>query len=783
MRSLFLTAGFLLLVQLQLTADVTLVKNGKSNHIIVYRANEKEAADELKLHLDQMTGLKFKTVEETNGLKVSGPAIYLGDTSFSVRHDMTRVLLQPEEYQIRSFGNDIAITGGRTRGTLYGVYELLERLGCRWFAWDTTVIPKKKNVSLPDLNLRHTPDYDARTIYGEFFMSKSRGKHVYEHSYRFNRRVRATQRAWSDFTLQYRRSHKFYCFVDPDRYFPTHPEYFSMDASGKRFRGTLLASGWEGGNLCLTNPAVVEITWKKLQEYIEKDRQKLPKEKWPVVYPITIQDCAPFICLCPECSKITEREGSESGLLIHYLNQIAARLQKKYPGVMLATSAYVSCSTVPKKIRPLDNIMFHWCNLYTTNDCYRPITHPVNAAQKKEFDSWVNAGCKFSLNEYWNMGDSYFNPLRVETCLDAFPITLRYARKHGATRYFAEFEPDYDRHFAQNFAYLNLYVAYKLMNDLSLNEEDLIRDFMKGYYGPAVKPMTDFLTLLRKAMKSVDPKLRMHAYEYSRPYCTPEFMQKVWSYLTKAYDATKQGTIYRRHVEEEMLAPMSVILRRNLKIGNREQLLKKFKNLRMARISSLDVSKNIRRKYLKRLSSEMDNFVVLDLAVPKQFKGKDIVHLGWPKIAWPTHKENSYVNDPDAAGGKTVCAPQNEKTPHNMNQKIHKFFTPLDFGLYDRESKRQLHKPFDPKAIPQDEKYHWYEVGDFELGPRTLLWGFYWYMQCDLSEFYRSADGMKDANLVTAWVRIKITGPAYVRGSKKPNGLFWDQVILVRKGK
>ena len=98
MRSLFLTAGFLLLVQLQLTADVTLVKNGKSNHIIVYRANEKEAADELKLHLDQMTGLKFKTVEETNGLKVSGPAIYLGDTSFSVRHDMTRVLLQPEEY-------------------------------------------------------------------------------------------------------------------------------------------------------------------------------------------------------------------------------------------------------------------------------------------------------------------------------------------------------------------------------------------------------------------------------------------------------------------------------------------------------------------------------------------------------------------------------------------------------------------------------------------------------------------------------------------------------------
>ena len=92
-----------------------------------------------------------------------------------------------------------------------------------------------------------------------------------------------------------------------------------------------------------------------------------------------------------------------------------------------------------------------------------------------------------------------------------------------------------------------------------------------------------------------------------------------------------------------------------------------------------------------------------------------------------------------------------------MKQNSHKNFTPLDFGFYDRSTKKALHKHYDPKGIPQDEKYHWYKVGQFDLDKSTILWGFYWLVQCDLSEFHRLADGVKNANLVTAWVHIKIT--------------------------
>lgn len=781
MLFIILLTGFLLSLQFQLKGDISLSRNGKTGHVIVYAEREKEAAEELKLHLDRITGADFKVVKEKENRKLSGPGIYLGDTEFAAQRKMDKTKLRPEEYQVRTFGDDIVIIGGVSRGTLYGTYELLERFGCRWLAPDTTVIPKNPNLSAPALKLRHNPDFASRYIYDDFPKARSRGKLVYEQTVRQKRRLRATLPLWSDTTARYPESHNFYCFVDPDHYFPDHPEYFSMDSKGKRFRGTLL-DGRQGGNLCLTNPDVVEITWNSLVKYIELDRKTLPKEKWPTVYDISQQDMTPFICLCPECRAVTEREGSESGLLIHFLNRIASRLKGKYPGIMLSTLAYVGCSKAPAKIRPLDNIIIRWCNLYSVNDCFRSITHPVNLSRKKEFDQWHKTGAIMGLWEYWNMGGRYFSPLRVETCIDGLTANIRYFKKKGAVRYFSEFESDYDRHYSQNFAFLNLYAAYKLMNDTSSDLETLIGDFMKGYYGPAEEPMTEFLTMLRSAVKSVDPKMRMHTFETSRPYCTPEFMEKVWSLLMQAYGRTAPGSLYRRHTEEEMLAPISVILRRNLKIGDRKFMLEKFREIRNRHIDSLTVGRKYKDLFRKKLEAEMSNFEELDLTVPEPFKGKNIIHFGWPKISWVRNKEQSYVNDPDAAGGRTVSAPQTAKL-HDMKQNGHKNFTPLDFGFYDRSSKKALHKHYDPQGIPQDEKYHWHKVGQFELDKSTILWGFYWLVQCDLSEFHRLADGVKNANLVTAWVHIKITGPAYVRGSKKPNGIYWDQVILVRPEK
>jgi len=48
----------------------------------------------------------------------------------------------------------IVIAGDNSRGVIYGVYDLLERLGCRWFyptedPADPEVVPRRDILSLP----------------------------------------------------------------------------------------------------------------------------------------------------------------------------------------------------------------------------------------------------------------------------------------------------------------------------------------------------------------------------------------------------------------------------------------------------------------------------------------------------------------------------------------------------------------------------------------------------------------------------------------------------------
>ncbi|MBT3375430.1 MAG: DUF4838 domain-containing protein [Lentisphaerae bacterium] len=80
----------------------------------------------------------------------------------------------PEGYRLKTITVDscqvTVIAGGGRVGTLYGVYDLLHRLGCRWFA------PGETNEELPDLELTSFPPLDV-TEMPKFF---TRGFHAWE---------------------------------------------------------------------------------------------------------------------------------------------------------------------------------------------------------------------------------------------------------------------------------------------------------------------------------------------------------------------------------------------------------------------------------------------------------------------------------------------------------------------------------------------------------------------------------------------------------------------------
>ena len=776
---------FLILSTLLCALPLQITRNGKTDYVIIYTQLEKQAAEELKLHLEKISSAKFQMIPEAKARNNKKPAFYVGQTALA-KKTVDHSKFSDEESLVKVSGKNVILTGGRTRGTLYAVYDLLRKeFKCRWFSYDVSDIPVNKNLQIKTALRRAVPSFSNREILDDTYPTFWHDKKLYRIKQDFKRRNAGSlshgkyYMVWPEASKLPGECHNVYRYIDPRKYFKDHPEYFSMDKNGKRFHGKR-GREMQGGNFCLSNKEAQKIVYDSFVRFIEEDRATLPRHQWPMMYDFSQNDNIGFFCLCPECKAMKAKEGSESGALLKFLNPIAEKINKKYPGVIIRTFAYAaSTRRAPDTVRPAKNILIRWCNLYSSNDCYRPITHPVNAGQKKEFDAWFKTGANLAVWLYWNMGGQFFNPPRMEVMVDAIAPELRYFKKHNVKTVFVEAYKDLNN--PQNFYHLQIYVGSELTRDINQDEKKLIADFMKFFYGPAEKPMTRYLDMLRNGIR--DLKHNLASPGAARSYVTEEFMQKVWQELLLAQKATSPGSIYRKHVEEEMITPLYTILKHtNWKFKNREAMKKLYCSLRKKLIKSHN-PKHF-QKLNERLETDLRSFVHVNLPVPKGFENKQVIMRGWPKFAWARkNTSKSIVDDPDSITGKALITPpgRNGVSRHSPVRGAYvKRFTSLDFGVYDYSTRRSIGRSFS-KNYHKDEKYHWYKIGKAKLEPGTFLWGHYWATQCDLSDLYRRDDGLpEDTNVWEIWVSIKITGPAYVENSTKKNEVYMDQVMLVK---
>ena len=71
--------------------------------------------------------------------------------------------LKPDEIRLKSAGGNLYLAGDRPRGTLYAVYELLEKeFGVRFWTADATHVPKREKLELPQIDLRYAPPFEVR---------------------------------------------------------------------------------------------------------------------------------------------------------------------------------------------------------------------------------------------------------------------------------------------------------------------------------------------------------------------------------------------------------------------------------------------------------------------------------------------------------------------------------------------------------------------------------------------------------------------------------------------
>lgn len=79
-------------------------------------------------------------------------------------------------------------------------------------------------------------------------------------------------------------------------------------------------------------------------------------------------------------------------------------------------------------------------------------------------------------------------------------------------------------------------------------------------------------------------------------------------------------------------------------------------------------------------------------------------------------------------------------------------------------------------TVESDEKYHFYDLGRAKLDPVSLVYIHrMWFLQQHLDRYYLAGE----KNEYDVRISLKAEGPAYCPGSKKPDALWVDRILLL----
>ena len=750
---------------------------------------EKMAEKELCLFYQKIYGKKLKKLPVSQAAGKS--VIYLGQTDFALKNGVDGQKADSEEWILKTVGDDLIISGGAPAGTLYGVYEVLERLGVVFAAFDETFVPVTK-PDFPRFNEKRKPAFPGRLIHDGIpyqltrtNVHKKRGNDyaLWVLRNRINgEQIQAVPSYYKGkmFNVPHYPYHNLFDYISRDLY-AKHPEYFQMDAMGRRRQPR--EHRYRGG-VCMSNPDVRRIFLESLREKIRTDRKKFQREEWPCVYDISRLDDTPFHCFCEPCKAISAREGSgtEEGLLYDFINHIAREIRKEYPEIIIRTFAE---KRAPQKIVLEKNVLIWTDDLFSRHSPFVPTENPHSKLVREYRKGWFNISDNMLMWDYWNLGGSYyFAPPRVETIFDTIKPDLKYFHKNNIKSMFIE--AGIDPSSPQNFILVNYFVAMHLMVDLNADENKLADKFMDAYYGKAAPVMKKYFKQIRSGVLNQPQPYATSCGAAHWRYLTPEFMVGLYQDFHKA--AKFAGGRYAARVKQELVSPVWYTLVNWLSYN------RAFEKIGITREKLIAECRELSRNYVETFGPygkwHKDNFekrfrnVSLNLPRPEKFK--NVPERNFRMLSFADFKNvgmfnAKVVDDPESEMGKALKSADPRPEMHGINKMIdpkHRFYSTQFVLGNQRGSLVQVFL----KQVHQDEKYHWYRIpGSIELRPVASFWGQSWAIQASANRLFLLTTGdPRDNTWEQVWFSAKFTGPAYVPGSKKKNAIYVDMMVITR---
>ncbi|MES3017928.1 MAG: DUF4838 domain-containing protein [Bacteroidota bacterium] len=470
---------------------------------------EKRAAELLKEYLSQLPATAVSIVSEDSAKATN--AIYIGETAYAKAQKVNFKELPDDGYLYKPVGTNIIIAGGAKKGLLYGVYDLLEGIGFRQYAPDFTHTPKSKTLALPKTEKSFAPKITYRTTsYG------SMGGDNYTDWHKLSSRSE-----WGLFV------HTFHTLIPAKEYADTHPEYFSL-INGTRRPGT---------QLCLSNPEVARVLITNLKTKIA---EKPDSRYWSVS-----QDDNDQYCTCDNCKALNEKYGNvPAGSIIYFVNQVA----KAIPDKMISTLAYWYSRKAPKNIKAEANVNIMLCNIESLRHAPVYVTDPAFSADLKDW------GAIASDIIIWDYNIQFTNFIAPFPNLFTLKPNIKFYTDNNVKALFMQANNEA----AADMALLRAYLINKLMWTPEADENEIISDFVNGYFGAAGSFIKQYLYSMQASLLKSGMKLNIFGdpIDAKEAFLSAEMMSHYNSLFDKAEQSVSSDPQLLRRVQTARLPIM-----------------------------------------------------------------------------------------------------------------------------------------------------------------------------------------------------------------------------------
>ncbi len=498
-----------------------LIINGKHGYQIVIPSSadsiELDAAKQLQYYLFAISQTEITIVGEEAFNKGNG--IFLGHTNYAETQDIDFIQLEEEGYLYKNRDDNFIIAGGSKKGLLYGVYDLLEFLGVKRYTPDYSFIPKKNSISLPENDTIVVPVFKYRTT-SYLWNSSNTGF--------FDWHKQSSREDWGLFV------HTFKVLVPPEKYYKTHPEYFSL-IDGKRLPST---------ELCLSNEAVFNTLVAELKKRIAEN----PK---PTYWSVSQNDNAKY-CQCDNCTELDSiyggisnqfaQEGKykHSGSMIWFINKVA----REFPDKVISTLAYRYTREAPDHIKPEKNVNIMLCNIESSRENPVSVTDPHFS---NDLHNWAKISQNILIWDYITQFVSRNSPFPNLHTIG--PNIKLYANNNVRSLFMQSTNQE------DELGHLRCYLTCKLMWNPDADPNAIIDEFLNGYYGAAAPYIGQYIDTMRQSLLTNGFKLGIQGdpRDARDDYLSVDMMKEYNRLFDKAEKAVEKDPQLRQHVQHAAL--------------------------------------------------------------------------------------------------------------------------------------------------------------------------------------------------------------------------------------